>query len=187
MKQGALKLTAGDLSGARKVAETFLQAVMRGDEAAARAGLILTEGESMDFKSMHESIERFELGEAKADGEVVVIVATVTAKPGQDAPPPLPLVLTRAGGTWKIDMGASITRMLGGVDLDGMMQQVAQGLGEAMAKGMEGLGEAMAQGLGAAAQDLMSAVGTREGTHLAPHPSKGKAKPAKKRTKGETA
>lgn len=183
MKQGASKFTAEDLSGARKVAESFLQAAMRGDEAAARALLILTKGESMDFKSMHESIAGFKLGEARADGGVIVVVATVTAKPGQDAPPPLPLVLNRVGSGWKIDMGASITRMMGGVDLEGLMEQMAQGLGEAMAKGMEGLGDAMAQGLGAVAQDLSSSRKIKAVSHSAPPKPKGKPRPTKKRTK----
>ncbi len=126
---------------------------MRGDETVARGLLILSEGESMDFKSMHESIGGFELGEAKDDGGAAVVVAAITAKPGQDAPPPLPLVMTRVADGWKIDMGASINRMMGGVDLEALMAQMAQGLGDAMAKGMEGLGEAMAQGLGTVAQE----------------------------------
>lgn len=183
MKQGASKFTAEDLSGARKVAESFLQAAMRGDEAGARALLILTEGESMDFKSMHESIAGFKLGEAKADGGAVVIVATVTAKPGQDAPPPLPLVLNRVGSGWKIDMGASITRMMGGVDLEGLMQQMAQGLGEAMAKGMEGLGDAMAQGLGTVGSEVSSPGERKSAIHAAPKKPKGKPRPAKKQAK----
>ena len=156
---------------------------MRGDEAAAKSFLILVEGESMDFESMHAFVEAFELGEAKADGAVVIVVATVRAKPGQDAPPPLPLVLNRVGDAWKIEMGASISRMLGGVDLGGMMQQMAQGLGEAMAKGMEGLGDAMAQGLGTAEKGLSSSGGIEAATDPALQNPKGKPRSAKKRTK----
>jgi hypothetical protein len=145
-------LTPADLAAARNTAEQFILAVQRGDEPAARSMLILVEGEKMDFKSMHESMTAYELGQPKADGEVAVVDAKITATtPGEGTPAQgeaapevkeLPLVLRRVDGAWKIDMGASITRLMGGIDLGQMMEQMAKGLGDVMAKGMEAVGEA---------------------------------------------
>ena len=141
-------LTPENLQRARQAAERFLQAVQRGDEPAARALLILGEGGKLDFKSMSESIASIALGKAQAEGEQVVVVATVTPKPGQPEVPPLPMVLKRADGAWKIDMSASINRMLG-VDLEKTMETLVQGLGDAMAKGMEAIGAGLSAGLSA--------------------------------------
>jgi hypothetical protein len=145
--------TDKDLAGAREAAESFLKAVVAGDEAAARNLLILGRGESLDFKSMSASIASFKVGDPQVEGDRVVLVSVIKPKPGQDAPPALPLVMARAGGPWKVDMGASIQKLMGGVDLEALMAQMAQGLGDAMAQGMEGLGDALAQGMGAAPQD----------------------------------
>jgi|WetSurMetagenome_2_1015567.scaffolds.fasta_scaffold99359_2 hypothetical protein len=158
-----------DLAGAREAAGSFLRAVVAGKEGAARELLILGEGESLDFKSMSSSIASFELGDAKAEADHVVVVAAIKPKAGQDAPPALPLVMARAGGPWKVDMGASIQKLMGGLDLQALMEKMAQGLGDAMAQGMEGLGDALAQGMGAAAGD-------------APAPKKARKGPVAKRT-----
>ena len=142
-------ITPKDLTDARSAALGFLQAVTKGDEGAASALLIVQEGEKMDFKTMGESIETFELGEAKAEGAQVVVVAAVKAKPGQDGPPALPLVLLPVKGAWKVDMSASITRMMG-VSPEEMMNQLAEGLGNALAQGMNAMAEGLSQGMSAA-------------------------------------
>ena len=159
MPPEASDLTPQDLADAREAAEQLLQAVQRGDEAAARARLIPPgQGESMDFNSMHESTSSYELGEPQADGAVVVVEAKVYgAVPEGGGEPPLqtlPLVLRQADGAWKVDMGASIQRMLG-FDLGDVMTQMVEGLGNAMAKGME----AVAEGFSA----LSSPQGEEEG------------------------
>ncbi|MBI2920146.1 MAG: hypothetical protein HYY18_03555 [Planctomycetes bacterium] len=141
-----MPLTPADLAAARSAAETFLNAVVKGDESAARGLLILGAGESLDFKTMHDSTASFELGPAQAEGDRAVAIAAVRARPGTSAPPALPLVLVRRSGAWMVDMAASITRMMG-VDVGELMNQMAKGLGEAMSAGME----AMAKGLDAAA------------------------------------
>lgn len=135
-------LTPADLAAARAVAVTFLEAVKRGDEAAARAVLIVRDGETVDFKTMHESTASYALGEATADGAQVVAIATITARPGTDAPPALPIVLSRGGAVWKIDMGASMSRLMG-VDLNALMKEMAEGLGSAMAQGLGAIGEGL--------------------------------------------
>lgn len=152
MANESSNLTPADLTAARNVAEQFLQAVQRGDEAAARGMLILTEGESLDFKAMHASTTSFELGQGQADGAQAVVEAKITEiTPGKGEPAQggaaqsvkdMPLVLRRVDGVWKIDMGASITRLMGGLNLEEMMTQMAKGLGDVMAKGMEAVGEA---------------------------------------------
>jgi hypothetical protein len=138
--------TTADLAAARAVAVRFLDAVKAGDEPAARALLRVREGETIDFRTMHESTGAYTLGPAEADGAHVVTVATITAAPGREAPPSLPVVLSRPDGAWKVDMGLSMNRLLG-VDLEGMMKQMAEGLGTALSQGLDAMGQALA-GLG---------------------------------------
>jgi len=147
MEAGASDFTPEDLAEAREAADRFLQAVEQGDETTARALLVPIEGESMDFNSMHESTTGYELAEPQAEGEQVLVEAKVSgAAMGEGEPPVqnLPLILRPVDGAWKVDMGASINRMLG-VNLGDVMSQMAQGLGDAMSKGME----AVAEGFGA--------------------------------------
>ena len=80
----------------------------------------------------------YALGAPAVEGETVVVVATVVGKPGQEVPPALPIVLRRDAGRWRIDMGASMTRLLG-VDLGALMETMAKGLGDAMASGFSAL------------------------------------------------
>jgi len=173
MKPDASAPTPADLSAARAAADGFLHAVMTGDEAAARVLLMTRDGESLDFKTMHESTAGYELGPAKADGAQVVIIAIVRAAPGKEAPPALPLVLARENEAWKVDMGASITKMLG-VNLEDLVKQMAQGLGDVMVTGMQ----AVAEGLSSLSK------GDGQAPAEAPRPkAKEKPKAAKKRGK----
>lgn len=174
--------TPQDLAAARDVAVRFLDAVRAGDEPAARALLVLQEGESLDFRTMHASTAGYTLGPAEADGAHVVAVATITAAPGHDVPPALPIVLSRAGRGWNVDLGASMNRLLG-VDLKQVMAQMAEGLGTALSQGLDAMGQALA-GLdaggaadGAAAAD---ASGPARVEPSAPAPRRtGKARAAK--------
>jgi len=144
MEQKPTSLTPEDLAAARETLEQLLQAVQRGDEAAVREMIIIGEGENMDFESMHNSTAAYELGEPEADGDVVVVTTDIHEKPEDDgtvsATVHMPFVLTKADGTWKVDMSATIQRMMG-FDLGDAMTQMAEGLGNAMAKGMEAMAE----------------------------------------------
>ncbi|HUT36939.1 MAG TPA: hypothetical protein VNE39_25880 [Planctomycetota bacterium] len=144
MEQEASELTPQDLAEAREAVERLLQAAQQGDEATARELLILGEGEEMNFKSMHASTVSYELGEPQADGELAVVESKILGPAPDDGGEPkeqcLPFVLRRVDGAWKVDMGASMTRMLG-VDLGEAMTQLAEGLGNAMAKGMGAVAE----------------------------------------------
>ena len=160
--------TAADLSAARAVAVRFLDAVKAGDEPAARALLHVRDGETIDFRTMHETTAAYTLGPAEADGAYVVAVATITAAPGREAPPSLPVVLSRPDGAWKVDMGASLNRLLG-VDLEGIMKQMAEGLGAALSQGFDAMGQALAGlGTGDAATPADGAAPTEEGATRPP-------------------
>ena len=144
MEQNASELTAQDLAEARQAVERLLQAAQGGDEATARELLILGEGEKMDFGHMHESTASYELSEPQADGELAVVEAKISGPPpeggGEPEVQPMPFTLRRVEGAWKVDMGATITRLMG-FDLGDAMTQMAEGLGNAMAKGMEAVAE----------------------------------------------
>ena len=61
----------------------------------------------------------------------------------------MPLILVQVDGLWKVDMNASIERMLGGDLMEGLKgaaEQMGRGLAEGLDKLMEGLGEAFGGG-----------------------------------------
>ncbi len=145
MEQKASELTPQDLAEAREAVERLLQAAQSGDEATARELLIMGEGEKMDFGQMHESTVNYELGEPQADGELAVVEAKISGPApeggGEPEVQPMPFTLRRVDGAWKVDMAATITRMMGGLNLAEAMTQMMEGLGTAMAKGMEAVTE----------------------------------------------
>ncbi len=162
------------LRAARAAAERFLGAVVRGDEAAARSLLVVRKGETVDFKTMHESTAGFTLGEPTAERDGVLVTATIEAKPGRDVPPSLPMVLVASDGAYKVDMAASMKRLLGGIDLEAMVKEMATGLGDALSGAMKGVGEALSSmGSGDGASDAPP-----EGGPDRPKPA---SKPRKKR------
>ncbi|MBM4041493.1 MAG: hypothetical protein FJ290_23575 [Planctomycetes bacterium] len=144
MEQQASELTPQDLAEACEAVERFLQAAQSGDEATVRELFILGEGEKMDFDKMHASTVSYELGEPQADGELAVVEARISGPAPEGGGEPevqaMPLTLRRVDGAWKVDMGATITRLMG-FDLGEAMSQMAEGLGNAMAKGMEAVAE----------------------------------------------
>ncbi len=133
---------AVDLAGSREAAEQFLDALKRRDDAAARAMLVPEQAETTDLPSAEDEGERdFELGESRAEGADAIVDAKLRmTAPGATEPEeiPLPVVLRRQEGAWKIDWDASLGRMLG-VNV----QEVAEGLGSAMAQGLEAVGEGL--------------------------------------------
>jgi len=137
----AVPASGPNLSLARQVADQFLQAVQRGDKAAAKALLVAHEGESLNFGSMSESALSYTLGQPQAEGANVVVEARLRAAASGPAEPGvqvLPIVLCQVGDQWKVDMSATLSQMLG-VNLD----DAITGLGSAMAKGMVSLGEGL--------------------------------------------
>lgn len=142
-----------ELEQAREAAEAFLQAIQRGDEAAARALLSEDDG-SVNFPSMGGAETSFELGPVQADGDKAVVPATLRALPPGETQVQeqiMPLVLVQVDAQWKVDMNASIERMFGGDFMQGM-QDMARELGEGLAEGMknlaQGLGEAFGKAMG---------------------------------------
>jgi len=142
----ALAVGDEDLSSARQTVERFLQAMQKGDQATAKSLVIVREGESLDFGSADSGKTEYELGEAHREGEQAIVDAKLRiTPPGADQPQEqaMGVVVTRVDGAWKVDIGASISRLLG-VNLEDTMSQMAEGLGKAMAKGMEAVAEGLA-------------------------------------------
>jgi hypothetical protein len=138
-------LTARQLADARETADRFLTAVSQGDEAAARSLLIADDSETVDFNSMADGSADFTLGEVHGEGDLAIVATTLKAvPPGQSeaVEQAIPMVLRQDGGQWKVDIGASMKRLLG-FDLEEAMTEMAKGLGETMSKGMEAMAEGM--------------------------------------------
>lgn len=137
----------GDVAEARRVADRFLDAVRQGNEATARSLLLTSDDESVELPGMSEEEKAgYELGPGQVEGELVVVEARLWRTPPgetEQEEQEMPLVVRREEGEWKVDIGASITRMFG-FDMEEAFTQMAEGLGEALSEGME----AMAKGLG---------------------------------------
>ena len=140
-------LTPSDVADARRVADRFLDAVREGDEATAHSLLVICDDESVEMPGMSkEENAGYELGPGQVEGDQVIVKARLWRTPPGETEleeQEMPMVVRREEGDWKIDIGASITRMFG-FDMGEAFTQIAEGLGEAISEGVE----AMAKGLG---------------------------------------
>lgn len=150
--------TTKDLSDARNAAKSFLNAVKNGDETAAK--VLLIEFQEGPFKDMHDDMIGYELGEAKADGAQVIVVAIIHVKLGRFKSPPIPLVLVPVAGVWKIDMESSVIRMIDGMDIETMMEQAMDKVTETFGGVVGGMGEVFTAGMAASPQEVDTVVGT---------------------------
>jgi hypothetical protein len=130
---------ATDSAAALAAARGFLEAVKQGHTDAAKAFLVPQDADSVDIQGIAGGGADYSLGPARADGDLVVVEATLRVEPpgepsaeGQT----LPLVLRPIDGEWKVDMTASISRMLG-VDVGQAMTQMAEGIGQAVGEGLK--------------------------------------------------
>lgn len=133
--------TAEDLAAASRTVERFVAAARAEDEATLKELLIIPPGQTPDYKSMRDSLGKYSLSPPVSEAEQVIVQLTMTPQPdGQTSeagePPVIPLVLVRPENAWRIDMGASIDRLLG-FSLDNAMDTLAQGIGQAMEKAFD--------------------------------------------------
>ncbi|MBN2491213.1 MAG: hypothetical protein JXQ29_10245, partial [Planctomycetes bacterium] len=138
--ESVIVLSAEELAEARQTAERFLGALQKGDEAAARELLGGEDDGSVSFPMAGKGDVEFELGEPQADGARAIVEAKLRSRPSEAAEPEeqvIPLVLERTGTEWRVNMGASIERMLG-FDLEDCMTDLAEGFGKAVTGFAEG-------------------------------------------------
>ncbi len=142
--------TESDTRAAVAVLKRFLDASLRKDEAEMKACLTRRTLESGQLKAGPEGVT-FEVGEPAVEAEIIVVpVKGVPIENVEGAPPEmvLPCVMMREDGDWKLDMIATMERMMGG----GMAAAFEQ-IGSAMGEAMKGVGDAMASAFGTSSAD----------------------------------
>jgi hypothetical protein len=142
MSDSPARVPAGALNALQK----FLDAGQRRDESAMKACLSRRTLESGQFDNSGPEGVRFEFGEGCMEGENALIPLKMIPIDGPaDAPPvmEMPCVMVQEDGQWKLDLPATMERMMGG-GLGAAMEQVAT----VMTTAMEGVGRALAGGLG---------------------------------------
>ena len=125
--------------------ETFLGASLRRDEAAMRACVTRQTLESGRMRNDAPEGFTFSLGEAKMEGESVIIPMALTPPGATEPATQMECVMTLEDGDWKVDLGAALDRMMGGP-----MAEAMESMAAGMAQVMEGVGQAMAEALGGA-------------------------------------
>lgn len=127
------------------VIHSFLDASQRNDMAAMSACLTR---QSLESGQLHGSPEgvRFVVDETHMEGATAIV--TISGFPLEapaDAPAviQMPCMVVQEEGQWKFDIGATMDRMMG-PQLEAAMQQVADGMGQALEK----VGQALTTALG---------------------------------------
>ena len=159
-------------SQAIEVLGAFLDASHRNDMAGMTGCLTRQSRESGQPLSPPEGL-RFAIGESHMEGvQAVITIKGFPLDGPADAPPAmeLPCLLVQEEGLWKIDISATMERMMG--QLTDAMQQVAQGMGKAMEQVGQAISTALSGGAGSGSDDASwdQASLTPEADELSPLP-----------------
>jgi hypothetical protein len=139
--------------GPRDVVAAYLHLTVDSpDLQQARLHLTKRSVESGDFevRSMPAG-SRYTMGAEEADelGRRIPVSLKRPADDGRtEEEMTVPMIVVEEEGQWKIDLPATMERLMGGVG--GTMDKVAGMVGDALTTAMSGVGEALAEGLGGA-------------------------------------
>ncbi len=130
-----------------KVLQAFLDAGERKDEAAMRACLSRSTLESGKFNpDASPQGARFVFGQSCMEGEAALVQVKILPQGAPDDAEPmmnLPCIIVQEDGAWKLDLNASLERMFAGGELDKVLTDMTEAVGNAM----KGIGEAMGDAL----------------------------------------
>lgn len=133
---------------AKAVLQKFWEAGLRQDEKTMRACLTRKTLESDQFDpSSSPQGARFMFKESHMEGDQAVILVRALPQDAQDDAPSLmdmPCIMVQEDGEWKLDLVATIDRLMGG--FEAALGQAAGAIGSAM----EGIGHAVGDALGQA-------------------------------------
>lgn len=167
-------------SEAMAVLQRFLEASLVKDETAMRSCLSRNTLESGSFSANGPENVTFQLGEPSWEGRRIIVPVTGIPNPpdpdaqplpeGFPAPAPLqlPAILVHEegeGGGWKLDLAATMDRMMGG-----SMEQTMNQLANTMSQAVGAIGSAFSEGMafGAGESDSGSAVSPVPDWNLVP-------------------
>lgn len=129
----------GAVAGALAVLKQFVAAAERKDERGMKACLTKASLKSGSFSGASPDGAEYTFGEARMEGDVVVIPVRASA-PGAGAME-LPCRMVQEGGKWKLDLAGTMDTLM-----QPMLDQMVSAVGEAF----EGLGKAVSEGLASA-------------------------------------
>jgi hypothetical protein len=124
--------------GPESVAESFWDAVMKGDKATAQKFAAKNSVTEMELEPQQAGETRdVELGKAvEANGQMSIPTTLITKTGDQESRIPLNTILIREDGDWKVDWNQTMASMLGG-----MMGEMMKGMSEAMGTMAEEMGK----------------------------------------------
>ena len=168
MKRLALCASAALVSacgseGPEAVTEAFWQAGRDGDFETARSHVSESSRASIS-EDASSSIEAFSIGEATVDGSEATVETRLVMEMGSGTREvEFETAVIEEDGTWKIDLDATTSHMMGqllGVTMEEFGEQLGEAMGEAMKGAMEGMAEGMrelGQAMGDAAEEMETA------------------------------
>lgn len=111
----------------------------KGDTEALKQVVTDKTMEMARAQSMGSHVE-LKIGNVTVDGDTATVQADVKSDgQGQE----LPIIVVKQEGQWRVDMAATIEKLMGGLDLAAMMEEGMKQMAQGMSQAMEGMGEAM--------------------------------------------
>lgn len=111
----------------------------KGDTEALKQVVTDKTMEMARAQSMGSHVE-LKIGNVTVDGDTATVQADVKSDgQGQE----LPIIVVKQEGQWRVDMAATIEKLMGGLDLAAMMEEGMKQMAQGMSQAMEGIGEAM--------------------------------------------
>lgn len=111
----------------------------RGDTEALKQVVTDKTMEMSRAQSMGSHVE-LKIGNVTVDGDTATVQADVKSDgQGQE----LPIIVVKQNDQWRVDMAATIEKLMGGLDLAAMMEEGMKQMAQGMSQAMEGIGEAM--------------------------------------------
>lgn len=117
----------------------MLFAQVTGDDETLKT-LITTSSQNMTRKEFSPTAVEILLDAPQQEGEQMVIPGHLREN-GEG--PDMPFVVVQEDGAWKVDMSATIDRLMSGMGLDQLMEGLANGMKQAMETMAEGMKLAM--------------------------------------------
>lgn len=145
-------LSSHDVAAAEIVLDQFLDATRLRDADAARA-LVTESCQGLNLDAMPSGTIEYRKEDAFTEGEMVIVPvhANVVEDPSQNPPCAIQHVLVRENGEWRVDMDKSMERTFG-FSPEGLMDEMASAMGEALGDTFGQIGEALGEAFGSSSE-----------------------------------
>ncbi len=152
--------TESPLGDARAAYARYLDAMLRGDEEAAKALLTRSSLEGGELSLSGGIVDgSYDIGTPSREGAEVLIPSTL--RDGENTQE-MTAVLVQEDGAWKVDLRATMFRTIG-FDPEAMVEGLGNAMAETLGGAMGQLGESLAAGMGALAGGVAPIARTPDG------------------------